>query len=337
LLLSCAPSQGQHINPEYPPEDLEPADLGKEDGWTFNPEMLIQDHIFTDRLFMDAEDVQAFLEDNPYGRRSFLADYRWNNQTAAEWISQSAANHNLNPLVLLIRLQMEHSLIYKQDPSNFSLNTAMGCGCWDGDLGCVHGPHGFGLQTACAAEVLREHYDSQEAGGLTSTGWGVDVAKTTSDGTVVRPHNRATAVLYTYTPWVLEGAGGNWLFANLYRKYARHFLQAHPNHHWIGSDCSNVDACSYDDGVCAETGTGATFCTLECELYCPDSDSPFVSSTFCTGLDLGSTEGPQGWCVSQCDDDLYLDNQGCPDGFECQERARFNMPETTRDVCVPAE
>ena len=47
-------------------------------------------------------------------------------------------------------------------------------------------------------------------------GWAPGRSKLTSEGLSVTPYNSATAALYTYTPWVLTGTGGNWLFWNVF-------------------------------------------------------------------------------------------------------------------------
>ena len=52
--------------------------------------------------------------------------------------------------------------------------------------------------------------DDLDAKGTTIAGWKVGVAKKTSDGYAVTPANKATAALYTYTPWVLLDEGGNY-------------------------------------------------------------------------------------------------------------------------------
>ena len=55
--------------------DLQPFTDGKSDQYGFNPEYLIEDDVFVDAYYLTAEQLQVFLEDTPYGRRSFLADY----------------------------------------------------------------------------------------------------------------------------------------------------------------------------------------------------------------------------------------------------------------------
>ena len=321
-------SSGPHAS------DLLPAPTGKADSAVFNKDNLISDALFTNPSYLSSEHVQAFLEDTPYGTRSYLADVRYNGRSAAEIIVDTGLEYGVNPLVLLVKLQVEYSLVYDDNPSNFALGHAMGCGCYDGSPDCSYGPSGFTAQLGCGAASLRNHYDDAEAGGETVSGWAIDKDKKTLDDEWVLPRNAATASLYTYTPWVLEDRGGNWLFWNVFQRFAYHLGVHRPNWGWIGSSCEDATTCSYESGMCLETSNHGGVCSMPCELYCPDSDLPFMSVTFCAeypGLD-GETVGQ---CLARCDRALFPENDGCATSFTCREIRRYGDEEVTKEICWP--
>lgn len=150
---------------------------------------------------MTAAEIQAFLDLNPYGWSSVLANHTSNGVTAAKAFADAAQQHGINPLVLLTRVQMEQSLIGKTSASNSTLDKAMGCGCPDNQP-CSAQFKGFDKQVDCAASKLRSYLDDQAVTGTTVSGWGIGITKTTLDSFSVTPVNESTAALYTYTPWV---------------------------------------------------------------------------------------------------------------------------------------
>jgi len=347
LLCACAQDvQGPALNTDVSPEDLMIFDTGKADGNIFNPERLIEDHIFVDTHFMSASDVKAFLEWTPYNKTSFLAYHTDDGMTAAEMIVKAAQDYSINPLILLVKLQVESSLIAKtQPPSTYVLERSMGCGCQDDNPGCHGAPKGLYEQLVCASSLFRKYMDNLESSGETWTGWGVGIAKKTSEDQWITPENHSTAALYTYTPWVLEGQGGNWLFWNVYRKYAHFILKTRPNHRWIGGPCESNETCAYEGGLCDTsfvqedpvTGTFSSgFCTQACDRLCPDTYTVYNAFTFCVDLAHPDVlEAQTGFCVPQCDMALFPDNNGCAQGFECMTQQRFNEAEVTRQVCMP--
>ena len=177
---------------------------------------------------------------------------------------------------------------------------------------------------------------------MTISGCALGRARDTADPVAITPANRATAALYTYTPWVLRGQGGNWLFWNVYRKFASYLLEEMPNHHWIGGHCDG--GCPYADGQCTRDLLSTNesemthFCTAPCARYCPDSMVPYTSQTFCVDLLSGPNEAAEsGYCVAKCSDELYPANGGCADGLECVRTARFGEPDVTAEVCLPRD
>ena len=339
-LSACAAGQEAPTPPEEPPAyDLLPADDVKADGNVFDSSLLMSDALFVDWGYLSAEEIQAFLEDTPYGKRSFLADHWDEGVSVAEYIAAVAKTYQINPMVLLVKLQVETSLIFKTTrPNAHTLDRAMGCGCPDDRFGCYSTDAGLYPQIECAGRLFRSYLDQIEATGKTLTGWGVNKTKVTSDGLSITPRSAATAALYTYTPWVLEGRGGNWLLWNVHRKYGIKVQRSRPNHRWVGGPCEQVEDCGYADAVCL-TGTRGALgtCSLPCERVCPDSGALFTSTTFCVAGEDFRRAAHDALCMAQCDLALFPENDGCRPDHACKRLARFGESETTRTVCVPAD
>lgn len=339
LLGACSvavddPDDPQPPVADVPPEDLVPTDGIKGDGAGFDPSHVMDDTAFADPYLMTEAELQAFFEHTPYGSRSFFADHRFGGRLAADIVAATAAQYRISPMVLLVKLQVEMGLVSKTaPPSQYKLDRAMGCGCFSGND--CDSFLGFAAQVDCAAKVFRSYLDDLEAGGSTVAGWRVGQAKKSLDGVWVTPRSRATAALYTYTPWVLRGEGGNWLFWNIYRKYARVFRDGRPNYHWVGGTCGGSVGCPVAGGSC-ELSVQGGLCMSGCEQLCPDSLAPFTSGTFCA--DVGTARGgaAAGACLAHCDEDLHPDNEGCRSGFACRLSGRFNEPGKLKRVCWPA-
>ncbi|MBT9555062.1 MAG: hypothetical protein IV100_03485 [Myxococcales bacterium] len=322
--------------PPPDPEDLVDQS-GKGDGSVFNATRLVEDALFEDSGYLTGPMMQAFFEKTPYsGRRSFLADAVHEGIPVSTHIAEIAARHRINPLVLVVKLQVEASLVAAdKTPNKFLLDRAMGCGCLDGDPSCAAGQLGLVPQIECAGRVFRSYLDDLTNRGQTVSGWKVGSPKKTSENLSIRPANKATAALYTYTPWVLEGKGGNWLFWNVFQRFSNTLLQQNPNHRWIGGSCSEDSGCAVLDGTCL-AGAGATaFCTQACDRYCPDSSAPFSSATFCADLGTSLSGIPGGFCMPRCDVKLFSANGGCAAGFTCSRAERFGEPGYFKDVCWP--
>jgi hypothetical protein len=168
------------------------------------------------------EKVQAFLQ----REGSFLARHRdRRGRSAARVIVESSRAHGVNPVYMLARIQTESQLV--ESGSSANLSAATGCACPDGGA-CSRAEAGFVNQVECAAELVEDYYAELAREGETRSGWAVGRAKSTLDPCSIKPANKATAVLYTYTPWVgaggrqcrKSGVGGSTLVAQLYAKYA---------------------------------------------------------------------------------------------------------------------
>ena len=220
MLAACAGEVPDGEHEEAADFEVDPEDA-KADGLpaTFDQNFVVTDALLTSSLAMTVDDVQAFFENNPYGTRSWLASYSVGDMTAAEMIVEAAVAHEINPLILIARMQVETSLISKTvRPTDRMINRALGCGCPDGGT-CNAAYSGLRKQLDCGARTLRKWYDGSIAGnGL----WVRGRTKSTLDSRRVTPISHATATLYAYTPWVLVGSGGTWLAWNVTRKYVRH-------------------------------------------------------------------------------------------------------------------
>ena len=322
-----------------PVEDLQLAEEGKADGSVFDSENLMDDGLFVDVNFLSADDLDEFLYSTPYGKRSFLADYEEEGIRFSDMIMNASREYRINPLVLVVKVQVESSLIARDTVgSQFTIDRAMGCGCPD-DARCDRRKLGLNSQIRCAASVFRSYLDDMDDNGRTISGWGVGIRRRTSEGTQIVPRNKATAALYTYTPWVLRGTGGNWLFWNVFRKYTRSLLKNRPNYRWVGGECSDKGHCGPSLNGCSNEilplDLSETFCTVSCERICPDANVPYSSITFCADIGAAYGQESEGWCVPRCDIGLFPDNDGCRSGFRCQSATRFGEDDVRASVCLP--
>ncbi|MGE5184859.1 MAG: hypothetical protein ACM31C_22460 [Acidobacteriota bacterium] len=223
-LAACAQGAPGHDEPA----DFDPVDWsgGKADAGgsaVFDKNTIMTELVFGTSSAVDADAVQQFLEDNPYGRRSWLADVQLDGVRFSDELVEVAQQHDLDPVVLLARMQVETSLVSATArPSSFRIAHALGCGCPDSS-GCSSADSGLDTQLQCAGDVLSRALQGSRDG---SGGWVAGASHRTDDGYRVTPSDDATAALYAYTPWVLVGSGGNWLVWNVTRKYLKHFDQA---------------------------------------------------------------------------------------------------------------
>jgi hypothetical protein len=193
----------------------------------FDVHLLIGDAAFRDGAAVSERDLTLFLEHTPYGRRSALADLRdREGRSPAQLLAAEARRSRVNPLVLLAKLQVEQSLVSRARASARAIDFALGCNCPDGGR-CGALTRGFDRQVRCAAEKLDHYFEELAERGASRSLWRVSAPRRSACGSVVSPSNRATASLYTYTPYVLEGKGGNWLFHKIFRRYA-YYLGYYP-------------------------------------------------------------------------------------------------------------
>lgn len=326
-------------------EDLVPVpDLqskGDDVSPNFDRNLIVTDQFYTEWDALGAEQMQAFLEESPYGTRSWLADYDVDGVAASQLIVGAAEHQRINPIMLLVRLQVEQGLVSRTTaPSQARIDRALGCGCPDG-RSCFSNFLGFENQLECSGETHPRLFELSVSDE--NTDWVKGEPETSLDGHRIVPANHATAALYGYTPWVLRGRGGNWLVWNIARKYVRHLvsegLYTRKITPFVGTSCESDDDCQFEAsdhvGFCLTfdslSAGPSGFCSLVCEGYCPDKAGR--AGTFC----VESPTDAVGMCVSKAESI----NEECSlmPGTLVAERDRFvgesGAPNATANVCVP--
>lgn len=191
----------------------------------FDRNNVLDDKSMRDSTAMTAADVQKFLNKTPWGTKSVLAGYTENGKTAAQIMAEQAKTHGINPLEMLVRVQMEQSLVYKTTAPASTIALAFGCGCPHSPV-CSDKYRGFEAQADCAAGTLRRSMDKALTTSGTVSGWARNKSSITDDKITIIPKNAVTAALYTYTPWVGEhgggkaGVGGVSLHAQVWNRFA---------------------------------------------------------------------------------------------------------------------
>jgi hypothetical protein len=302
-------------------DDLSPV------GGGFDPNSIVDKDAFEDSRGIELDALQKFLGKTPYARPSFLETYQSNGIRAADAIIRAAGQYRLNPLVFLVRAQIDQGLVGEQFypfPTD-RVEYVFRCGCYAGH--CDPAYAGFDKQVDCLGRELRRSLDDVEANGHTAGGWGPDSAQTTLDGQKVQPADAATAVLYQYTPIVGKDKAGNWLFWNLWYKYAKALDYAGPvegqSPKWIGDDCKGADGCPYEGGICVTTYPGG-LCSYACTGECPAlAGRP---TAFCAEFPNG------GYCLELCNPNA----PACRQGYECKPVKKFGGPQQAT-VCTAVQ
>lgn len=160
---------------------------------------IIDDSKFTNNSSMTAGMIQSFFESK---NSVCLTNYNGNGW-AANVIKQEADNYNISPQVLIATLQKETSLVTTQSCDDWKYRTAMGFGCPD-TAPCDAQYFGFQNQMHQAARHFRGFFDQSPGWFIPFTpgnrfiSWSPNGA---CGGTNVNIINRATASLYSYTPY----------------------------------------------------------------------------------------------------------------------------------------
>ena len=190
--------------------------------YVFNPGKIITDHRFHDTVDMNADDVQAFLNnheascngstclrslqmDVPDRPADGLCDaYKGGKkQSAAQIIDGAARSCGISQKVLLTMLQKEQHLVAtNHPPTQVQLRSAMGLSCPD-DADCDTRYAGFFNQVYGAAHRFRyyqAHRDqyAYQTKALNDVRFSPDVSCGSGK---VYIENDATALLYIYTPY----------------------------------------------------------------------------------------------------------------------------------------
>ena len=237
---------------------------------SFNPGFIISDDVFTNSSSMNAADIQSFLNqrnsvclkdrqvlslndqnndglgDEPYGKDT------GETVSAATLIHQAAQLYGINPQVILATLEKEQGLVNRTDCPEWRYNTALGYGCPDSEP-CDDSAYGFTRQIDYGVWHFRGFFDDTFpvppfTPGLNRIGFNPDGS---CGSTELNIQNRATAALYSYTPYqpnaaTLAAAPGQEVTCGAYGNlnFWRHFNQ------WFGSTLGvNVYSVRYDNST----------------------------------------------------------------------------------------
>ncbi len=186
----------------------------------FNPENIIDDSVFTDNKSMSAADIQNFLNsknsvclknlqvlglyddnrdglgDEPYGKGKNIK------VSAATLIKQAADLYDISPKVIMVTLQKEQGLITRTDCPQWRYNTALGYGCPD-SAPCDDSAYGFTRQVDYGVWHFKGFFNDTYP--VPPTVPGSKFIAYNPDGScggkTINIRNRATAALYSYTPY----------------------------------------------------------------------------------------------------------------------------------------
>ncbi len=183
------------------------------------PNNLLSDHELVDSAAMSLTQLQSFLMQKSSSLAYYYApDVDGVTKTAAEIISRAATTYTISPKFLLALLQREQSLVEAKRPTQGQYDWAAGFAVCDScakDDPDVIPWKGFAKQVEGAARQIRNRYlPDLETKGTTISGIGPGITKDI-DGTPVTFANKATSVLYTYTPHL----HGNINFVNIWQRW----------------------------------------------------------------------------------------------------------------------
>ncbi|MBX3228673.1 MAG: hypothetical protein KIT84_08475 [Labilithrix sp.] len=189
----------------------------------------MDDGFYEAKDWVTVADVQRFLERTPWDRPSWLAkesvvlmnELPRGPVPVSEAVVRTAQAHNINPVLLLARMQVEKSLVAASAPPPASVRAfALGCekptAAYPNGRDPAHAS--LEVQLECAAATLENQFARARSGKGKFMVWGETA---TEDGVLVRPAEAATAALYAYTP--VEGTkakNGNWLVWTVTRRFA---------------------------------------------------------------------------------------------------------------------
>ncbi len=204
------------------------------DARNFNPGNIMSDFVMTNKNSMTVAQIQTFLKSKnscndtniskaaayPHLQYNIkndkfvcLAEESFNGESAAQIIWQAGQDYNINPQVLIVLLQKEQGLITDTWPNSTQYRSATGYGCPDTSA-CDTQYYGFKNQVRNAANFFRAYQTGNTAWyklvwpGNKYTGvwqpfyYNVRLHPNESCGTInTYIENRATASLYSYTPY----------------------------------------------------------------------------------------------------------------------------------------
>ena len=275
---------------------------------------------------------------NPYGRDSFLATYYSNGLSAVDALVNAAEQYKINPLVLLVRAQMEQGLIaldvYPVD-APARVEYVFGCGC-AGPNACDPAFSGFDRQVDCLARQYKIILDEMDAnGGVTTGGWAKQREAKTLDGKFVTPVDDGTAAAYQFDPRVGDSEHGNQLFWQIWKLYIRASLYQGPTGGsttgaWIGDPCSSNEQCKPiggGQGVCISNYPGG-MCSMKCRDACSAREGRPESACIDT-----VTQGA--FCFPRCNPNASSSCRGGSTEWACCAANLYPPVGVSQPVCRP--
>ncbi len=166
----------------------------------FNANTLMSNQEFLDVNSVTEQEIQTLFETNKWWVRNYRLP---SGVLISKKIFSEAQKQQINPLLILARIQTEQSAIQQRPTKQDALNNLTGCQLWDDSR---RNPDG---QIECAAERLKHWYSyASTLGSPLPTMEIYDIPP-------VIPSNMATYSLYKYTPW----QSGNILHRSVYLRY----------------------------------------------------------------------------------------------------------------------
>lgn len=224
-----------------------------------NPNAIISDPDMVDFTSMSLTGIQSFLKSSG----GVLGDYRTNvngvEYSAAEVIYSAAQRTQLNPQFLIAQLQKESSVVTGH--STTYLDWAMGYAVCDGcskEDPQVLKYKGFYNQVNASADRFRSYLTDLSTRNSTISGWGVGRSKTSLDQVTITPQNKATAAVFTYTPWLGyyggdTSVGGNSLLVDVMDRFF-------PDRNGLASRLN------YPDGILFQSPSGSVYRLADSKL-----------------------------------------------------------------------
>ena len=185
----------------------------------FDKNHLIDDDVLMDDRAVSVQKIQSFLDRTPYGTQSPLANYRdANGAPAAQLLHDAAVSYGVNPITLLVRIEMENGLVSAPEAlaaddagaDDAGLETPTSTGIAkkiDNAFNCGRAL-GLEAQAGCATRSVARAMMLLESGKEAPGGWKRGAALKSKDSVTITPVNAATAAIYAYTPYVGEAGGG---------------------------------------------------------------------------------------------------------------------------------
>jgi hypothetical protein len=229
-------------------------DSSAANAWSFDAGNIMSDYVMTSKNSMSEAQIQTFLNSKvtcdhwgaktselgegtraQYARNrgwslpfQCLNTYTQDGETAARIIWQASQDYNINPQVLIVLLQKEQSLVTDEWPSPGQYRSATGYGCPD-TAACDSQYYGFKNQVRNAAKFFNAYQTDNTAwyklvwpGNKYTSTWqqftyNIQWHPNTACGaSATWISNRATASLYSYTPYRPNNAALNAGYGSAY-------------------------------------------------------------------------------------------------------------------------